>query len=453
MRSRVTSAAGQGGARPGSGRGRGAVAILRGRHPVYLLNRLGAVTHRYGATSAKAKQRVRRCMRSLEPLGLQPTFATPGRVVESDPGFFSWLSEAGAELAIHGYDHADFRRLSPEQASWQFERAIAVYDRHGIPWEGFRCPYLSYGAEERRLLPEGAFAYSSNRAVAWPVGRGGREEGPVFAQLARNYRAAPSEDAVCTPSLDDGLVEIPASVPDDLQLCDGLGLGIDGLLEAWIETLEQTHRREEVFAPLFHPEAYDLIKTPFEGLVRAAAAQRPAVWLTQLRHVARWWRERAGFRVTSRRTADGLSIELECSERATVLARGWRWRACAREWDGRWSVLDERRFLIDDGTRPFVGLSGVDSGTVAFLREQGYLVDDGRHAELCGTHLTRRAVETLGSRRALVEHLEAGEAPLLRFSRWPRGAKSALCLAGDLDALSLWHYLERLRPSVRARTG
>src|SRR5919106_1325852 len=75
-------------------------SLMRSR-ALYLLNRLGAVTHRYGATSAKAKQRVHRCMRSLEPLGLQPTFATPGRVVESDPGFFSGLSEAGAELAIH----------------------------------------------------------------------------------------------------------------------------------------------------------------------------------------------------------------------------------------------------------------------------------------------------------------------------------------------------------------
>ena len=420
------------------------------RNPVYLLSRLRAVALRYGATSARAKARVRRCLSRLEPHGLLPTFATPGTVVERNPAFFRELSEAGAELAIHGYDHADFRRLARSQAAWQFERAIDAYERHGIPWEGFRCPYLSYTPDVRAVLPEGAFGYSSNRAVAWPVVSGDLRR-PVFAQLARNYRAASSEDVVCTPTLDDGLIEIPASVPDDLQLCDGLGLGNDGLLRAWIGMLEQTHGRGELLAPLVHPEAYDLVEDAVDGLLRAARARRPAVWLTQLRHVARWWRERAGFAVRSWHADRSLLIELDCTDRATVLVRAWRWPGRLHRWDGTWSVIEDRRLRIDDGTRPFVGLSGVDADTAAFLQEQGYLIDDGPDADRCSVHLSGRAVEALGSYRALVDHLESGDAPLLRYSRWPAEAKSAFCFAGDLDALSVWNYLERLRPSVAAR--
>jgi hypothetical protein len=35
-------------------------------------------------------------------------------------------------------------------------------------------------------------------------------------------------------------------------------------------------------------------------------------------------------------------------------------------------------------------------------------------------------------------------APLVKLGRWPDGAKSALCLTGDLDALSLVDYLSRV---------
>src|SRR4051794_9820077 len=212
------------------------------RHPAYLASRLRAVGQRYGLTSRKAKDRVRRALRHLERHGLHPTFATPGRVVDEDPAFFRELHDAGAELAIHGYDHADFRRLTREQAAWQFDQAIAAYARHGIPCDGFRCPYLSCTADVRDILPAGAFSYSSNRAIAWPA-TGAEDAGAVFAQLAGNYRAEPSHEAVGTPAIDDGLVEIPVSVPDDLQLYDGLGLGPDGVLSAWTSMLKTTHRR------------------------------------------------------------------------------------------------------------------------------------------------------------------------------------------------------------------
>jgi hypothetical protein len=415
-----------------------------------LAARLRAVSGRYGLTTARAKQRVRRCLRSLERQGLQPTFATPGIVIDRQPAFFRELEAGGAELAIHGYDHADFRRLSRAGAAWQFEKAIAAYAAHGIACEGFRCPYLSYTADVRAVLPPGEFVYSSNRAVAWPVVDD--SGGAVFAQLARNYRAAAAADVVCTPSLDGELVELPASIPDDLQLCDGLGLGEEGLVRAWLAVLERSHAREELFAPLFHPEAYDLLEGAVETLLEAARARRPAVWLTQLRHVARWWRERAGFRATTTPEAGGVRVELLCSPRATVLARGWRGGA-ARPWDSAWSVLDDRVLQVPDGVLPFLGVTGVDGAAIAFLREQGYVVEEGRDAARCGLVLGAGDVERLGCGRGLVDHVEGSAAPLVRFSRWPDEAKSAFCLAGDLDALSLREYADRLRPAVRARSG
>jgi hypothetical protein len=44
----------------------------------------------------------------------------------------------------------------------------------------------------------------------------------------------------------------------------------------------------------------------------------------------------------------------------------------------------------------------------------------------------------------LINYIETSPAPLVRYWRWPDGAKSALSVTGDLDALSLLDYVSRL---------
>jgi hypothetical protein len=167
------------------------------------------------------------------------------------------------------------------------------------------------------------------------------------------------------------------------------------------------------------------------------------VWFAQLRDVARWWREREGFRVAVSRTDSGLHIRIACSGRATVLVRDWApdgWRP----WDGRWGVLDERTVRIEDGTRPFVGVRGLEPDTVAFLEEQGYVVDSSDEASSCTVLIESGVLAAPSNKVDLIAHIEASSGPLLKLGRWPDEAKSAFCLAGDLDALSLRDYLGRL---------
>jgi hypothetical protein len=48
-----------------------------------------------------------------------------------------------------------------------------------------------------------------------------------------------------------------------------------------------------------------------------------------------------------------------------------------------------------------------------------------------------------GDELGLLSDLERGTVPLVRLGRWPNGAGSALCLTGDLDALTIWDYALR----------
>jgi hypothetical protein len=103
--------------------------------------------------------------------------------------------------------------------------------------------------------------------------------------------------------------------------------------------------------------------------------------------------------------------------------------------DSRYRVIAARTVRLDPATRPFVGLSGADERVADFRREQGYLVDQDPDASSCTVCIEAELAARNDAQ--LIEHIESKVGPLLKFARWPAVAKSALCLAGDLDALSL----------------
>ncbi len=218
-------------------RTRKVVHWFRLRGVLYICCRLAALVQRYGLTASRAKRRTLQCVDALARYDCRPTFPTPGQVVHRNGVFCRELQRRGAELAIHGYHHLDFRALSADEARTQFARATSAYERNGIQPEGFRCPYLSHVDRVNRSLPP-TLEYSSNKAIQWDVvgsnaqrriGNGARA---VFEGLSRFYQPVPSRTHVSVPSMAGHVVEIPVSVPDDLQLLDGLKLDAAAMQEA-----------------------------------------------------------------------------------------------------------------------------------------------------------------------------------------------------------------------------
>jgi hypothetical protein len=80
---------------------------------------------------------------------------------------------------------------------------------------------------------------------------------------------------------------------------------------------------------------------------------------------------------------------------------------------------------------------------VSFLRQQGYIVQVNSDSRAYSIYLdwTDFAAK---DERALLAEIEKSAAPLVRLGRWPNGARSALCVTGDIDALTLWDYGLRL---------
>jgi hypothetical protein len=348
---------------------------------------------------------------------------------------------------VHGFDHVDLSAYPLEKGRQQLVRAAGAFERHGIEWRGFRCPYLGCPEDLPHLLPPGLFDYSSNRAIEWDASL---PDDAVMNQaihevLKRVYRPQSSRDAVSVPWSRAGLVEIPVTLPDDLTLHDGHQLGRDGLAEAWIHVLRATHERGEMFILMYHPELGGPCQWAFATLMDEAARLRPGVWLARLRDISCWWREKGTFAMDVSSTDAGLHLSFACSDRATILVKGLATDSEEPPWDGVYRQLRARSLEVPAEPRPFLGLpTNTPPGRVAFLREQGYILDMGELASRCATYLDATVLDRPRSDVDLISLIEASPGPLVRYWRWPNGARSVLSITGDLDAVTLLDYAARL---------
>jgi peptidoglycan/xylan/chitin deacetylase (PgdA/CDA1 family) len=412
----------------------------RGRDPRWVARRGTTLLRHYGITPRRAKRRVLACTALLERFGGKPMFAVPGRVVAAEPAFFRALADRGVELTPHGYDHVDFRTLTTEEARTQFERAGEAYRAAGILFTGFRCPYLSFTDEQAEALPPDMFAYGSNLAIRWEGAAPEREPTAVTEQLASFYRGRPASELVSRPRRVGELVEVPASLPDDFELTMGAGASPEEVARVWTGVWSQVSERGELFAPLFHPEAYDHLALAFERVLERA--RESGAWLATTGDIAAWWLERRASEVAVSETTGGIRLEVHGSPRVTVLVRGVDAPALC-PWGHGYAALQGRRLELPGSVRPFVGTGpSISQGTVAALREEGFVVLEDADPGTCAVFLDGEA--TLTEREAL-QRVEETSAPLVRLWRWPDGAPSAVTIAGDLDALRLTDYLARFR--------
>lgn len=418
------------------------------RGAAYVRKRAAALVHRYGITSSKAATRVAASVEMLAELGCAPTFPVPARVVQKHPQFFRDLQEAGVEISVHGYDHVALAAYPPAEACEQLTEAARIFAQHGIESYGFRCPYLSCTSELISALPRGVFDYSSNRAIEWNVFPTADEpamEPAVADVLDRVYKPASACKAVSTPSITSGVVEIPVCLPDDLELHDARCLDAMAMGETWCQILRRTHQRGELFVLMYHPELTAACCEPLSTVLIEASRLLPAVWIARLRDISAWWREKADFSVDVRPTPTGIHLSFNCSERATILVRDLEADGSLQPWDGVCGRLTAPVLDAPAEPRPFLGLCAeAPAPTASFLREQGYLLDTGPTAPACATYLDAATLDRLSTEVKLVDYIEESPGPLVKYGRWPNGAKSALSVTGDLDALTLLDYAGRI---------
>ena len=416
---------------------------IRGRGPVGSAARTAMVLSRFGPTASAMARRLDRYAAIASDFGIQPTWPTTACVLARHPELVRRLAERGAEIAVHGLVHGDHKALDREAQREAIGRAMDIFERDGIRPAGFRGPYLRYNAATLEVLRALGLRYHSSQAVAFPLWDNDPDPGRVQSyELALDlYSARDANRVSVIPRLQDGLVDIPVAVPDDEILVERLRLDEGARISQWLHMLDVTYDRGALFPLQLHPERIDELGEALRATLAEARRRRPSVFIARLDEIASWWLRRSAFALDVGRSGDRrYRVRLRADPDATLLVRGLD--VARTPWYGNDEISHQPDFEVESQRAPVVGLSRRSLPAVrGFIAEEGFPVEVSDDREAYGAY-----VDVDSDRWSEVDVLQAidrGPGPLARIWRWPEGARSALAVTGDIDALTLRDFVTR----------
>ena len=257
----------------------------------------------------------------------------------------------------------------------------------------------------------------------------------------RLYGSEPESVRMSLPrTVDGGIIDVPASLPDDEAVLDRLGLYGRHAGVFWLRTLDRTYELGEAMTLVVHNERVPMCGNSLRALLRNARGRSPAVWIATLSEINDWWRKRAAWNVRVEPSGDGgWRVVPPADADATLLVRDAETEPAGVPWFGRWRMMPPVPFVIRSNVAPMLSLDDAPDAARAFLRSEGYAIGDANG----GWHLDTPASFGPADERTLSETIEAASRPLVRLWRWPRGARSALAITSDVDAMTLFDFLRR----------
>ena len=413
---------------------------FKGKGLSKVVSRGASLLSRYGLTTARLDEELRQLVQLTQRYDCRPTLPITSVVLQRNPRLIQRYQAEGVEFAIHGYRHVDYSALDAGEQHHHLRAARRIFDSNGIRVRGFRAPYLRRNAETLTVLNDLALGYDASPAYAWEVLNGSRT--PAYEHVLEFFHARPATDYPVVPHLRAGVVQIPYSLPDDESLVERLALtGPERMSHLWVACLRAAHNRGELFALGLHPARTRLCYEPLRAVLAEARLLTPSVWIARLDEIAEWWRERLAAAVTVHSTEAGdHHITVTGPSAVTVLVRGGSPAAEARAWVGEYQQVMATAFALRTPVRPVIGLTSRTAPEAAdFLRQQGYVAETEAEGAAYSVRVDQPSFSPEDQRR-LLEQIETSNGALVKLSRWPNGAASALAITGDIDALTLWDY-------------
>jgi hypothetical protein len=293
------------------------------------------------------------------------------------------------------------------------------------------------------VLQQQNLVYDSSQGIAWDVLDG--RETPAYREGLKFYGAISAEMYPSLPVLKEGLVRFPYSLPDDEALVERLELETtERMSELWLAVLHRTFELGELFVVGLHPERIAHCQDALEAVLAEARRLEPAVWIARLDEMATWWQTRTTAAVEITSVDQGkLGLTVRGPAGTTVLARSVETDVPVTPWGDGYDRVAAKTFTVHAPLRPLIGLSPDASPALAsFLRQQGYILETSEEGERFSYYLEQETF-TAEHQRQLLSEIEGTDRPLVRLGRWPEGARSALAVTGDIDALTIWDYALR----------
>ena len=428
--------------------------------------RLATVFTRFGYTEMPTRRALQTVVDTLQEYQASPTFFIPAVVLGRHPALLTEIAGYGAEIGIHGYVHNDYRTLSGHQQYIQTEKAIQVFKQTNMAFEGFRNPYLGWTEESLDVFSQLGFTYDSNDAVFHDV-----VDLNAFSPLLQSgfqkslklFQAVSCSAYALRPYFSGKILRIPTSIPDDEMLFDRLRITNTQVGTVWSSVMQRVYDLGGLYTLNLHPERATLCKPALQALLTASQEQTLPVWVTSLKDVAAWWKERSQFRwhITSQSSNRWL-ITAECTARATVVARNVAVEdSNTTPWFKDDLQVEAHTFTVQSTHCPCIGVSPQSPQEIDdFLCEQGYPFmrctpeEAQRYAYYLdmpeGLGETRE--EQLHRKSKLVQHIETLAAPFVYFGCWPEGRRAALSITGDIDSVTVQDFFLRIIEVYRQKS-
>jgi peptidoglycan/xylan/chitin deacetylase (PgdA/CDA1 family) len=422
--------------------------LIRSKGVGQLGQRALTIARRYGMTPDKMVQAFERLVSTLDQYECRATFPTTAVVLARHPVPIHQLQERGMELAVHGWTHVNPEGYSMAQQRQHLSRALNIFDQHGISTVGFRSPYLRHNGVIRAAVEATGFRYLSNQPILWDVI--GESDLPGervqdYQQAVEFYAPWSSAECLSLPTQQGQLVEIPVSLPDDEMLIERLGANSAQITQIWTEILHQTYAGEELFTIQLHPERAAICIPALSRVLSEARSCNPPVWIARLDEIAEWWWQRPALRVDVIHESQGqYDMGIWGPAGASALVRSAEIVGESETWGDGYQLVRPHRFAVRCSSRPFIGVSErTNESLVKFLKQQGYLLEISEERARYSVYFDWPNFAP-ADERPLIQQIEANKSPLIRTGRWPNGARSALAITGDIDALTVWDYGLRL---------
>ena len=421
----------------------------RAKGPFALLKRARSVANHYGLTPAKMDQALHLFAQILRRFDCGASFPITAVALKRNSETIAKYMDQNIEFAVHGYTHINYSQLAPEEQLAHLCHAREIFADMGITAVGFRSPYLRRGNHLYAAIEAAGFSYASNQPVIWDALDADDFASSTYAGYERAinfYDPWLASERLSLPQLCSQIVEIPVSLPDDEILLDRLGGENNGLVEkAWRRILSQTYQWGELFTIQLHPERIVGCGDGLSAVLAEARTLTPSVWIARLDEIAAWWRARAEATVEITDVGDGgFHLVVAGPGGVTVLARAVEVDAPTKPWADGYRQMKAMLFTVCSPLRPFIGLSpGASPKLTDFLRQQGYIVEISEEGHRYSYYFDQEEF-VAEQERPLLAQIEGTNQPLVRLGRWLNGARSALVVTGDIDALTLWDYGLRL---------
>jgi len=373
---------------------------------------------------------------------------TPAVILKRHRNFLRHLSDETLEFAIHGYEHRDFKPLSLDEQTVQIKKAQDLYKELGVPAYGFRAPYLSLNSYTTEAVRKNNFLWESHEAMIWngfsnySLSKFRHFMANAIHQL---YNPFDAQKNIGIPRLQDGVVCIPVTLPDDEILIDRLGIkDLNRIENIWTEILKKIIHRGDIFVLQLHPERFAICRKAMEGLLKKASSPKQNIWVTGMREVAEWWKEKSQFKLTFQNVSrKKYQVHCKCTDRATVLCRNFCSETSQAPFYRDYHLIEEREFYIkSENLKPCIGVHPRCSKTLRnFLEDEGFPYEVSDLNSKCSIFLEEYETFARKDEMTLLSRIEENPNPIVRYWLWPNETRSAFVTTHDLDCLTLTDFL------------